>query len=315
MNKYFKWPFRTAFDKETARSFSLTVDVEPDAGPKWATTNPISFRGVLEALPKLEKFCQRWSVQATLFLNPVVLLDENCVRCLRDLSDETFELATHLHGDYLEPKARYRGPDFSGCDPVDMQCEYPESVEFGKLENLSRIFQQAFGYPARSFRAGRFGARSWTLSCLGQLGYTHDASVTPFRNWYDKADFSKAKHLVPYIAAENNLLEAALPGQSQSVIEVPVSITSDGAWLRPTPGFSEGGKIVDVARWFERQYDDVHLSAMLHNVELVTGMSPYTQTERETQAIWDTLHLLFDHLTSKGYTFTKIGDVEVSSAP
>ena len=39
---------------------------------------------------------------------------------------DSCELGTHLHGDYMEPEARFPGPDYSGCDPVEMQCECTE---------------------------------------------------------------------------------------------------------------------------------------------------------------------------------------------
>lgn len=290
----------------SSRQFCLTIDVEPDAGPAWKTTDPITFRGVREGIDRLQRLCDSYGVKPTYLLNPVVIRDTESVAFLHSLGTTRAELGTHLHGDYVEPQARYPGPDFSGADPADMQCEYRPEIEMAKLKTLTELFRSTFNRSPKSFRAGRFGARGWTLYCLKQLGYTHDTSVTPFRNWYGKADFSKAKHLAPYTASGNNILEEG----EQGVIEVPVTITPDQAWLRPTPGFSDFAKMKSVVDWYESHVPGAVLCSMFHNVELVPGLSPYNATAAGCDRMKDDLKRLFDYLQSRQYQFVRLSDVQ-----
>jgi hypothetical protein len=290
------------FGKKTipdTRIFCLTIDVEPDAGPGWKTTSPITFEGVHNGILSLHQRCEPYGVIPTHLLNPVIMKDLECVRFFKSLPTDSCELGAHLHGDYMEPEARYPGPDYSGCNPGEMQCDYPEELEYKKLEALTGLFVQQFGYRPLSFRAGRFGARSWTLKCLKRLGYTHDSSVTPFRNWYNKADYSKAHHLIPYRADPDHILESATSG----LVEVPVSITPRQYWLRPTPGFSNLTQMKKVVRWFEKTQKASLLCCMLHNVELVPGKSPYCATEKESSVLLDHLESLFRWLKRREYQF------------
>ena len=174
-------------------SFVLTIDVEIDAGRKWKTSDPATYIGVTEGIPRLQALCYRYGVKPTYLISPAVMVDGASVELLGSLDRQCSELGSHLHGEYIPPMARYEGPDFSGCDPGEMQCDYAPSIEYGKLLNLTNMFERLFGYRPRSFRAGRFGARAWTIACLEALGYTHDTSVTPFSQLVRPGRFLQAR--------------------------------------------------------------------------------------------------------------------------
>ena len=234
-------------------------------------------------------------------------MDDSCVSFLRNLDPESCELATHLHGEYVEPSAKYKGPDFSGCDPGEMQCDYPEEIEFRKLETLTHLFVDKMGTSAKSFRAGRFGARGWTLECLRRLDYTHDSSVSPFRNWYGKADFSQAKLLAPYLASSENLLSRGESG----ITEVPITITPQRVWLRPTPGFSDLSTMEEVIRWYEGNVSPLTLCCMFHNVELVPGKSPSSETAADCEMMFERLEGLFGYISRRDYQSKTVSEVTV----
>ena len=296
----------TVQEAEPSRTFVLTVDVEIDAGRKWKTSNPATYEGVKIGIKKLQTLCLFYGVKPVYFLSPAVLVDQDSIEILRTLDPAHCELGAHLHGEYIEPFAKYAGPDFSGCDPGEMQCEYERDVEFLKLKNLTEKFTELFGYPPRSFRAGRFGARGWTIECLEQLGYTHDSSVTPFRNWHDIADFSAPGSLSPYHPSPLNICEEG----GTAVLEVPVSITPQLEWLRPTPKkFSNFDQIKRVIGWYEEHATPTVLCCMFHNVELVPGKSPYCKTEKDCQEMLYTIEAMFDFLQGRGYQFKKLSDV------
>ena len=288
-------------------TYVLTIDVEIDAGPKWKTSNPASYEGVSKGIDVLQRLCDRYGVKPVYLISPAVMVDAGSVELLRSLDRRNCELGAHLHGDYVPPQARFSGPDFSGCDPKDMQCQYDPTIELEKLRHLTHRFVELFGYSPKSFRAGRFGARGWTLECLERLGYTHDTSVTPFRNWYDIADFSRATILSPYYPSTDDI---CAPGSS-TVLEVPVSITPGLEWLRPTPRFSDFEQCRKVIDWYEANTAPTVLCSMIHNVELVPNKSPYCRTAEDCEAMLETIERTFQLLTARGYVFKPLHQVTV----
>lgn len=287
------------------KTFVLTIDVEIDAGRKWRTSNPATYDGVSSGVTKLQAVCDRHGVKPVYLISPAVMVDARSVELLNSLGTQRCELGAHLHGEYIGPMATFAGPDFSGCDPGEMQCQYDKALELAKLKHLTDRFTDLFGRRPRSFRAGRFGARGWTIDCLQQLGYTHDTSVTPFRNWHGIADFSRPGSLSPYHPSTDDICQ---PGDS-SVLEVPVSITPELQWLRPTPRFSDFEQCRKVIDWYEQHTDPTVLCGMFHNVELVPGKSPYCATEADCQAMLQRVEAIFELLAGRGYRFKTLSEV------
>jgi len=293
---------------QKTKTYVLTIDVEIDAGRKWKTSNPASYEGVTRGIKVLQTLCDRYGVKPVYLISPAVMVDPDSVRFLKALDRNRCELGTHLHGEYIAPMAKFPGDDFSGCDPEEMQCDYEEEIEFKKLENLTNKFISLFGYRPKSFRAGRFGARGWTLSCLERLGYTHDTSVTPFRQWHGVVDFTKPESLSPYYPSKNNL--CAL-GDSK-ILEIPVSITPDVVWLRPSPRrFSDFNQCKKVIDWYEDNTTPTVLCSMFHNVELVPNKSPYCRTDADCQKMLETIEKTFQLLTERNYRFKTLSEVSL----
>lgn len=303
-------PFNTPPTNDpSVKTYVLTIDVEIDAGPKWNTSNPATYEGVYQGIPLLQTLCEAYGVKPVYLISPAVMADPRSVDVLKSLDRSTSELGTHLHGEYIAPMETFAGPDFSGCNPGDMQCQYDKDVEFAKLENLTSRFFDLFGHAPTSFRAGRFGARGWTIACLERLGYTHDTSVTPFRNWHNVADFSRATTLSPYYPSTDDL---CVRGTSR-VLEVPVSITPALEWLRPTPhkfsSFDQCRKIID---WYETHIMPTVLCSMFHNVELIPNKSPYCKTEEDCWELLDRVEQTFQLLRERGYVFKTLSQVTIN---
>lgn len=291
-----------------SKTFVLTIDVEIDAGKKWKTSNPASYEGVSAGVGRLQTLCDRYGVKPVYLISPAVMVDASSVDVLRALDSNRCELGAHLHGEYIGPQATHAGTDFSGCDPGEMQCQYEPALEFAKLERLTQRFAELFGRQPRSFRAGRFGARGWTIACLQQLGYTHDSSVTPYRNWHDIADFSRPASLVPYHPSTDDICQRG----DSTVIEVPVSITPQLQWLRPTPRFSDFEQCRRVIDWYEEHTNPTVLCCMFHNVELVAGKSPYCATEADCLGLLQRVEAMFELLTARGYGFKTLSEVTLN---
>lgn len=269
------------------KTFTLTIDVEPDAkNGSWDTSNPITFSGVYDGVQKIQSLANSFNVPVTYFIQPVVLYSRECVNFFRELSGR-FELASHLHGEYIGPNARHKGPDFSGCNPGDRQYNYSPDIERKKLKNLTDLFVKCFNKSPTSFRAGRFGSGKYTLSFLKELGYSHDSSVIP-----RSKQFKSIKSPLPYI--------------SRGIVEVPITIDNHRRWLRPTPGFAS---LKDVDEIMNHGYS--HTCCMLHNVEVIPRVNPYCKSELDCEDLIDRLGGIL--VASQKYNYTPISVSEVKA--
>ena len=288
----------------------VTIDTECDKSRSWRTASPLSFRSVTEAVPRrLQPLFARFGIRPTYLLSPEVIADPSSREVLRSLSD--VELTTHLHGDYVVPSIK--SWDFAGTLTDEMQLEYGESLERAKMETLTELFRQQFGYQPLSFRAGRFGASRHTGRILQDLGYRVDSSVTPHVCWTTRTGEKRPDYRGypqnPYTLGSEG--DIARPG-SGGILELPVTILPLGAiasnnpaepiWFRPW--YSDEDTLCRVLDYVLDQpaVDGVHrpLVMMFHNVELFPGASPYPQTEAEVQRYLDMMARVFERAERRG---------------
>lgn len=295
----------------------VSIDCECDKGPAWRTRRPLRFDGIHTGIgERLHPLFRRFGATPTYLLSPELLRDNPCVERLGSL--DGCELGTHLHGELAPPDAFE--PEVTSA----VQRDYPPAIEEAKLTWLTERFRACYGRAPASFRAGRFGVGPSTLGILERLGYAVDSSVTPFVDWSDISpglSFAEAPPQ-PY---HPDSRDAARPGKSP-LVEVPVTIRPNAMariplvgkhlasrWLRPTK--SDPRELAAVARETIEQAQrarpeiPVVLNAMLHNVEVVPGASPYAATDREARRIADRLAALLEFARSEGMAFARLADV------
>ena len=305
----------------------VTIDTECDKSSTWRTATPLTFRGVTETIPgRLQPLFARHGIRPTYLLSPEVMTHPESVATLRSLRD--VELTTHLHGDYIVPKIKTW--DFAGSITDEMQWEYGEELERAKLATLTEMFQQQFGRPPLSFRAGRFGAGPHTGKILQELGYLIDSSVTPHVCWTSRRGVKRPDYRgypeMPYtLGPEGDLAQGGTGG----LLELPVTIlpagtvpgldSPDPIWFRPW--YSDADTLSRVLEWVLAQ-PPVNgvcrpLVMMFHNVELLAGASPYPQTEAEVQHYLDMLARVFELAARRGVkscTMAEYHELFVNSA-
>ena len=300
------------------RYLVITIDVEPDCTTTWHYSNPLTFRGVSEGIGRiLQPLFNRYNMTPTYLLNNVVIEDEGSCEILKNLPGN-YELGTHLHPEFIEPmKAE---TDYAGKRGSANCCEYPADVEFGKLENITRLFESRFNYSPTSFRAGRFSAGPNTIDSLAKLGYLVDTSVTPHVTWADKSrlkpiDYKNCPEQPYYVKP------GAYPAESSSgdILEVPVSISTEptqtlremrrtwfgmrrkynfrkAMWLRPA--YSTYRQFVKVIENHTEAYQNnpvMVFNIMFHNVEVLPSLNPYTKTQEECDRYIDDLERFFQY--------------------
>jgi hypothetical protein len=286
------------------RILTITIDVEPDCRFDWKYSNPLRFDGVSEGIAnRLHPLFAKYNVQPTYLINNVVLEDEQSCKVLNQLPGE-YELGTHLHPEFIEPDKKFY--DYAGKKAEANCCFLPPETEFAKLANITALFEQRFGRPPTSFRAGRFSAGANTISSLARLNYLVDTSVTPHVNWNDRSrerpvDFTAA-YEQPYFVKNNSITECDPNGR---ILEVPVTIgvkktnllpelktsffgvrrpyrKTRPYWLRPVfSSFSEFVSLTESATAKHGREEPLILNMMFHNVEVMPGLSPYTSTEAD----------------------------------
>jgi hypothetical protein len=248
--------------------------------------------------------------------------DDDSVSVLKAIHHRA-ELGTHLHSDFVAPDRRLTPRNMAGRLAATPQSALAPHIERRKLENITSLFHERFGYRATSFRAGRFALGAHTYSHLAALGYIVDSSVTPGIVWnYDG-------HLVDYRgwSTQPRWIET----EAGRILELPLAIRQGGrfakrldygrslprrvarfvlgerarmVWLRPS--FFTGSTMV---RYVQLSTDAL-LVVMLHSVEIVPGSSPYARTRRDVVRIVDGLKELFEYCQAN-----EIGASRLSDAP
>jgi hypothetical protein len=301
-----------------ARAFlCVSIDCECDKGPAWRTRRPLGFDGVHVGIAeRLHPLFRRLGAKPTYLLSPELLRDEHCVERLASLDD--CELGTHLHGELAEPGAFE--PEITDA----VQRDYPPELERAKLTWLTRTFRDAFNRAPQSFRAGRFGIGTSTISILDDLGYTVDSSVTPHVDWSDVSPGlsfvgapTQPYHPDPHDPAKRGaarLLEVPVTIRPSALSRVPLlGKHAEHRWLRPTR--SSGDALVSIVRetleaeQVARPERPVVLNAMFHNVEVTPGTSPYAATEGEARRIVERLAALLEFARHEGIACIGLSEV------
>jgi hypothetical protein len=292
----------------------ISIDTECDKGEGWKVKQPFRFENVLRGIPdRLQPVFEKFNIIPTFLLSPEVMLNDKCVSLFRSLG-QRIDLGTHLHAEFIPPHENMRAEDTR-----QFQSSLGRSEECEKLANLTRLFQDRFGYSPRTFRAGRFGLSHFTLSILEDLGYEIDSSVTPFMWWWQErgkgVNFLGAPSQ-PYFPEVGDFRKKG----SMKILEVPVTLVNRfwerfprsfllamnplarwqtvlmnvvlgkrlrSLWLRPT--YSTSGQMMSVTEHLAGKVTDGRLTLcmMFHSNEATPGASPYHLTEDSVSAFLD----------------------------
>lgn len=305
---------------------AVTIDTECDKKPDWGVKQPLTFRGVIEAIPNvLSPLFSKHKAKPTYLLSPEVMFDKESIQLLRSLRGE-YELGTHLHGRFLDSKRVF--PERTD----HMQCLYSHEEERKKLETITELFQKSFDMHPRSFRAGRFAASGRTITFLEELGYLVDSSVTPFMKWEGGLNFRDAPRN-PYFPSYEKICQE---GDSK-VLEVPVTIgrrllhpkyldylgplrwwrrsrrvlkkVFGTIWLRPSWATSKEMLALIHNRVQKSGSEPVVFNMMFHNVEMIPNASPYSRNSSDVKKLLERIEAVVKKFRSLGGKFVTLSEV------
>lgn len=293
---------------------SVTIDTECDKSPNWSNSNPLTYKSVLEGVPKLlQPLFKIYGIKPTYFLSPEIIEHNGCADTFNSIIEDC-ELGTHLHADFIEPlKTR---DNLDGYGAHAFQTDYSKEIEFKKLKNLTDLFKRTFNFDPKVFRAGRYAANKNTIASLISLGYKVDSSFTPHLKW-DSPKGSVINHEdapeQPYFMNADDIYTQ----NNGPILEIPISIIKSKLffrekklWLRPKfSSFHEMKKVIlqTIEKYKDNEY--IILVMMFHSQEVIPNASPYTRNERDVRKYLDLLKKIFTYALTNDIQFTTLEEV------
>ena len=316
---------------------AITIDTECDKGAKWKVKQPLSFKNTREGIVNnLQPIFDKYNVKATYLLSPEVMIDDKSIAVFKGFGDKV-ELGTHLHAEFIEPKANFKCTNTS-----HFQCDFNYLVEKAKMESLTELFVKVFGYRPTSFRAGRFGISKDSLQILNDLGYTVDSSVTPDIQWTNQISNKKVNFFgAPYQPYHPSKEDFRKKG-TMNILQVPVTLMnkkiskwpywlkrkiilnksyqhiifnyltnfSKPKWLRPTHSDLDTMKSITNDFIKMKPDEDVFLCMMFHSNEFEIDTSPFSLTHSNLELLTQRLDLylywLFNNHNASGIGLSEI---------
>ncbi len=168
-----------AIERPGPPACTIVIDTEEDfpwADPVEGTPDNT---GHLRHLPELQAVFGAFGAIPAYMVTWRVLEDPDAVALLRrECEAARCTLGLHLHPWVTPPLLGLRDHRLSFAGNL------APDIEAAKLRALAARFESAFGFPARTYRAGRYGLGPATPALLEEMGITVDTSVAP------RSDFS-----------------------------------------------------------------------------------------------------------------------------
>ncbi len=319
---------------------SITIDTECDKKSDWKVKQPLSFDNTRHKIKSnLLPIFNEFGAVPTYLLSPEVIKDKESAGVFKSFG-KSVELGTHLHSEFIEPEANMN------TDNTDLyQKDLTYEIEKQKLDNLTNLFFDTFGYKPLSFRAGRYGISQWTLNILEKLGYTVDSSVTPDMQWHNKNKFKNSLNFfgAPYQPYYPDIYDFRKPGEMK-ILQSPVSIVNfklnylplflkrkirlnnryqhilfnyltnfnKPVMLRPTNNSLK--KMIELSNYIIKSNKGNHifLCMMFHSNEYCVGTSPYSTTKEKVKKNISRLERYLDWIKNQKNTiFIKLSETKV----
>lgn len=299
-----------------SRTIAITVDTEEEG--LWGGGFSVHRNSTenLRGLPRFQAACETLSAPPTYLIDAPVLDDSVAIKQLRDWqSRNRCEVGAHCHPWCNPPLPKQ-------CDDPreSYLCNLPVDVQQEKLVWLTNRVSDLMERAPTSYRAGRYGFDIESAAILDDLGYQVDSSVLPLFDYRKDGgpDYTHATRL-PYRFFGDD--------PDRKLIEVPVTsgFTRSGfdrqrrLWLglqKPIwrrfrlPGIVDRLGMArrvklspekylkhDLLQLIDSAVRDglTTMVLMLHSSSLVPGMSPYTKTDSDLDAFYETLTTAVGH--------------------
>jgi peptidoglycan/xylan/chitin deacetylase (PgdA/CDA1 family) len=320
---------------------TLIVSIDTEEDNWYPARDAITVRNIGE-LPRLDRELERLGAHATYFTTYQVAANKGSADVIRDLSQRAgVEIGAHLHPWNTPPILLPLTPQNT------MLANLPPALQRDKIRTLTDSLTQVLGTRPLSFRAGRWGLDSTTVSALIDCGYRVDSSVTPLRSWGEM-------HGPSHVMAPHNVYR--LDGAGSHVVP-----TANGPLIEVPASWGYKRSQWDAARWIHSALDRPvlhrmrvfalaarlhilnslvlnpeaeplpymkllvrrlvqrgvrHLHVAFHSSSLMPGFNPFATSRADVERLYANLSALIESVsTTHTVRFANVGEAAVLLAP
>ena len=290
--------------------FIITIDTEGD--DQWDTGNHVSTKNA-KFIPRFQELSEKYGFYPTWLTNYEMADDPFYIEYISEkIHNNRCEVGMHLHA-WNSP------PDYNINAINDQHAyiyEYSYDAMYEKAKILTSKLEDTFNINVTSHRSGRWATNEQYFKVLSDLGYKVDCSFTPFVSWKklpgatgaEGSDYTDSP-LTPFLVY-GNIMEVpmtirplryfSLKGLSCAkdlLHEFKYCLRRRKVWVRPTNhvGYSLIKKVINASD--EADY----IMFMMHSSELMPGGSPFFQTDKDIELLYDEIESLFYYLKTQNY--------------
>lgn len=295
------------------RSFIITVDTEGDNLWCWKEGDNITTENVYW-LDRFQWLCDQYGFKPVWLSNWEMLQNDDFVAFMKQtMGNEKCELGMHLHAWNTPPITALPRCKNSGAPYL---IEYSPKIIEKKIQSITELIRQKFGFTPVSHRAGRWAMNDTYFRLLYKYGYKIDCSYTPGINWkssrgqtpgFGGSDYRNISYGLQRIG---NVVEVPVTVKKTHKMFVPEQKTlrsvmamgyhalkGNNVWLRPNGNnLSEMLWLIDENSKMNCDY----LMFMIHSSELMPGGSPTFPDKNSIEILYRHLQIIFDYI-SKDY--------------
>jgi hypothetical protein len=312
----------------------VSVDTEED---NWVPARDDLRAENISRLPEFTRFMQAMGVKPTFFVTHFAATEPSAAAIIRDLSQgDGVEVGAHLHPWNTPPLKEAFAPRHT------MLRNIPAELQAEKLAVLSASLERCTGQRPTSFRAGRWGIGSDTISVLLDAGYEVDSSVTPFTSWESVDDGPSHVGAPVAVYRVDRGTDIRFPVKAGSLIEIPPSFGFNRgpieSWLKAHRVLSSSpvrmlglDRLLARFHWFRYvtlspETDNVtgmmglsralvdggaqYLHMYFHSPSLVPGLTPFVRSTKDLERFGATMSEYFQRLAG----YRRLRFVTVSEA-
>ena len=246
-------------------------------------------------IDRLQQLCTEFGAAPLYFLTYPLLKNQKTTAYFRALIEQRkAACGLHLHQWVTPPTNNFSGGYFS------FQKNLPLPQHLEKLGALADAFETAFGAPAISHRAGRYGIAPEHCAQLAALGVEYDFSPSPAFDYSNAGgpDFSGCSNKPFMVHGDNSRVFVTPVSGARAIRRTKLFLNQE----RNAPGFAavplnssfaqlttpmrlspEGASLGDLKSLTRRLISDGApvLSFTLHSTSLTPGANPYAQNSAD----------------------------------
>lgn len=316
-----------AIEQSGPPACTIVIDTEEDfpwADPVEGTPDNTEH---LRHLPELQAVFGAFGAIPAYMVTWRVLDDADAVALLaREHAAGRCALGLHLHAWVTPPLLGVRDQRLSFAGNLA-----PE-IEAAKLRALATRFEAAFGFPARTYRAGRYGLGPASPALLEEMGITVDTSVAPRSDFSAEGgpDYGGFDYAPFWFGASRRVLELplgrAIVGHAgaraaalyRAVRETPgmpriaaslVSRLRLAERMTLSPEGHDAGTMIRLVRGLAARGQTIY-PVSFHSSSIWPGRNPYVTSPAEKREFYDRLSTVLAFLRDRaGARFMALDDI------